>query len=214
MDFLKLIQSLEDLLYEFIVWALLLPKTLIRATFRPDWMVSYVNQQWDKKPEEQYDEYITPGLFFIAMAVLPSALLTWAQNMEFDLLQSLTQINENNLITSALTTLISILIYLIWLKWLNKHTIKRSGLKRLFMIQCYLVTPPQLIYILLIVLGWGELGSVSVSLAGTALLVFYESFAFKDEMKVSWWKGLWYAAIPYLAFFVVAILIVVALGLV
>lgn len=212
MDFLKLIQSLQDLIFEMVVWALLIPKTIFRTIFRPAWMVTYVNQEFEKPADEQFDEYMPPALFFLAMAVIPSALLTWAQNMEFDLIESLRQLNETNLLTSAFTTLISILIYLVWIKWLNKHPVKRSGLKRLFMIQCYLVTPPQLIYVLFLFFNLGAVGSLGVSLLGTALLVFYESFAFQDELKVSWLKGLWYAAIPYLAFFVVSVLIVVGLS--
>lgn len=212
MDFLKLIQSLQDLIFEMVVWALLIPKTIFRAIFRPAWMVTYVNQEFEKPADEQFDEYMPPGLFFLAMAVIPSALFTWAQNMDFNLIESLSRLNETNLLTSAFTTLISILIYLVWIKWLNKHPVKRSGLKRLFMIQCYLVTPPQLIYVLLLFFNWGKFGGLAIPLVGTALLIFYESFAFQDELKVSWWKGLWYAAIPYLVFFVVSMLIVIGLG--
>jgi len=208
MDFLKLIQSLQDLIFEIVVWALLIPKTIFRAIFRPAWMVSYVNQEFEKPVDEQFDEYMPPGLFFLAMAVIPSALFAWVQNMNFNLIESLSQLNEENLLTRAFTTLISILIYLVWIKWLNKHPVKRSGLKRLFMIQCYLVTPPQLIYILL-VLFFGGIDNLFVALAGTVLLIFYESFALQDELKVSWWKGLWYAAIPYLVFFVVGVLVII-----
>lgn len=208
MDFLKLIQSLQDLIFEMVVWALLIPKTIFRTIFRPAWMVTYVNQEFEKPADEQFDEFMPPGLFFLAMAVIPSALFAWVQNMDFNLIESLSQLNETNLLTSAFTTLISILIYLVWIKWLNKHPVKRSGLKRLFMIQCYLVTPPQLIYILVIFFGWSSLNSVIISLIGIALLVFYESFAFQDELKVNWWKGLWYAAIPYLVFVVIGVLFV------
>lgn len=199
MDFLKLIQSLQDLIFEIAVWALLIPKTLFHVIFRPAWMVKYVNQEFEKPADEQFDEYMPPGLFFLAMAMIPSALLTWTQNMNFNLIESLSQLSETNLLTSAFTTLISILIYLVWIKWLNKHPVKRSGLKRLFMIQCYLVTPAQFIYVVLI-LFFG-ITNLPVSLVGMALLVFYESFAFQDELKVSWRKGLWLAAIPYVAFF-------------
>lgn len=212
MDFLKLIQSLQDLIFEVVVWALLIPKTIIRTIFRPRWMVQYVNQEFEKPEEKQFDEYMPPGLFFLAMAVIPSALLTWMQGMNFDFIQSLSQLNETNLITSALTTLISILIYLVWIKWISKHPVKRSGLKRLFMIQCYLVTPPQFIYVLLIFFGWGTLGSLPLALIGMALLIFYESFAFEDELKVSWWKGLWYAAIPYVTFITTVALLIIVLN--
>lgn len=207
MDFLKLIQSLQDLIFEIVVWALLIPKTMFQAIFRPAWMVNYVNQEFEKPVDNQYDDYMPPGLFFLAMAVIPSALFAWVQNMDFNLFESLSQLNEANLLTSAFTTLVSILINLVWIKWLAKHPVKRSGLKRLFMIQCYLVTPSQLIYILLISFGLETLGVITVSLIGTALLVFYESFAFQDELKVSWGKGLWYAAIPYLVFFVVILIV-------
>jgi hypothetical protein len=207
MDFLKLIQSLQDLIFEIVVWALLIPKTIFRVIFRPVWMVNYVNQEFEKPTDEQFDEYMPPGLFFLAMAVIPSALFAWAQNMNFNLIESLSQLNEENLLTSAFTTLISILIYLVWIKWLNKHPVKRSGLKRLFMIQCYLVTPPQLIYVLLVLL-FGGMGNTFISLAGTALLVFYEAFAFQDELKVSWAKALWYAAVPYMAFVLFSIMVI------
>ncbi|MFN3490617.1 MAG: hypothetical protein ACK40V_00185 [Anaerolineales bacterium] len=212
MDFLKLIQSLQDLIFEVVVWALLIPKTIIRTIFRPKWMVQYVNQEFEKPEEKQFDEYMPPGLFFLAMAVIPSALLTWMQGMNFNFAESLSQLSESNLITSALTTLISILIYLVWIKWLSKHPVKRSGLKRLFMIQCYLVTPPQLLYVLFIFFGWGTVDSLPLALLGMAMLIFYESFAFEDEMKVNWWKGLWYAAIPYVVFFVLAVLFALILN--
>lgn len=213
MDFLKLIQSLQDLIFEIVVWALLIPKTIFRAIFRPAWMVNYVNQEFEKPTSEQFDEYMSPGLFFLAMAVIPSALFTWVQNMmDFDLLESLSRLNESNLISSALTTLISILIYLVWIKWLTQHPLKRSTLKRLFMIQCYLVTPPQLLYLLLAFLGWGSSGSVFIPLIGTALLIFYEAFAFQDELKVSWWKGLWYASIPYLVFLTIRVVFTIVLN--
>lgn len=212
MDFLKLIQSLQDLIFEMVVWALLIPKTIFQTIFRPTWMVNYVNQEFEKPADEQFDEYMPPGLFFLAMAVIPSALFAWVQNMDFNLIESLSQLNETNLLTSAFTTLISILIYLVWIKWLNKHPVKRSGLKRLFMIQCYLVTPPQLIYLVLAFFGWNSSGNVFVPLIGTALLIFYESFAFQDELKVNWWKGLWYAAIPYLVFLIIGVSLVLILN--
>lgn len=208
MDFLKLIQSLQDLIFETVVWALLIPKTILRAMLRPRWMVQYVNEEFDKPEEKQFDEYMPPGLFFLAMAVIPSALLTWAQGMNVDFVQSLSQLNEANLIVSALSTLISILIYLVWIKWLSKSPVKRSGLKRLFMIQCYLVTPPQLLYVLFLFFGWGTVDSLPLALLGMAALIFYESFAFEDELKVTWLKGLWYAALPYVAFFVVTLVVV------
>jgi hypothetical protein len=55
------------------------------------------------------------------------------------------------------------------------------------------------------VLFTGKLGILTVALIGTFLPILYESFAFKDELKIGWWKGVWYAALPYLAFTVIYI---------
>ncbi len=200
MDFLKIIQSLQDLVYEIVVWALLLPKTILRAVLRPDLMTAYVNQEWGKEPEEQFDEYLSPTLFFLLVAVLPSAMFTWMTDASFAPNSAWAQLTESNLITSTITTTITLLIYLVWLEWLNKRPLRRSGLKRLFFIQCYLITPPQLIYILLVFWGMNSIGYYNIAIIGAVLLIIYESFAFKDELKVSWWKGLGYAALPYLIF--------------
>ena len=73
MDLVKLIQSLQELVFEIFVWILLLPKTLFRALTRPDLMVKYVNSELQKDPEKQFDDYLSPVLFFLLLAVIPAA---------------------------------------------------------------------------------------------------------------------------------------------
>lgn len=208
MDLLKLIQSLQELIYELVVWALLLPKTLLRAVFRPDLTVKYVNGEWKKEPEEQFDEYLAPAAFFIIVAVLPAAAIAVMSGTSIAVAPAVT---EADLFYSVLVMLITMLIYLAWIEWLNKRPLKRSGLKRLFYIQCYLVSSAQLVYTLLLLFALNLLGLFTIALLGMAILIFYESFAFKDELNVGWWKGLWYAALPYLAFFLLLFLAAMAM---
>ncbi|MBI3169032.1 MAG: hypothetical protein HYZ22_11170 [Chloroflexi bacterium] len=203
MDILKLIQSLQDLMYELVVWALLLPKTLLRAIFRPDLIVAYVNREWKKPPEEQFDDYLPPVVFFIITAVLPITAITVMNSTSSTFTPSVT---EEELFFSALIALITLIIYLAWIEWLNKRPLKRSGLKRLFYIQCYLVSSSQLIYSLLLLFSLNLLGLLPVAILGMVILILYESFAFVDELKVGWWQGLWYAALPYLTFFILSAL--------
>ena len=56
MDFARLLQSVEDAVYEIMVWITLLPKTLFRAATRPAWAMQYVSDEWEKKPDERFDE--------------------------------------------------------------------------------------------------------------------------------------------------------------
>ena len=113
MDFIKLIQSLQELVFEMVVWVLLLPKTFFRALLRPDLMVKYVNSELQKEPEKQFDDYISPVLFYLMLAVIPAALYTWmGQNTALEG-EPFLGLTENNVLTSVLTTLISLLIYLV-----------------------------------------------------------------------------------------------------
>ncbi len=80
MDFGKLFQSVEDAVYEVMVWILLLPKTLIRSLFRPRWVIQYVNEEWEKKTEDRFDEYLSPVLLWLMVAVLPLTVSTLVQN--------------------------------------------------------------------------------------------------------------------------------------
>jgi hypothetical protein len=210
MDFVKLIQSLQELVFEIVVWVLLLPKTFFRALVRPDLMVKYVNTELQKEPEKQFDDFISPVLFYLMLAVIPAALYTWMGDGITQQGESFFGLTENNVWMSVLTTLISLLIYLVWIEGLNRRPLRRSGLRRLFFIQCYLVTPAQLIYTLLLTAGFGSMNPAILGLLGTLVLISYEAFAFSDELKVNLVKGLGYAALPQLALFV-ALLIAASL---
>jgi len=201
MDLVKLIQSLQELVFEIVVWILLLPKTLFRALARPDLMVKYVNSELQKEPEKQFDDYVPPVLFFLLLAVIPAAFYTWTGQGGTENGGPLSPLTENNVLASAITTSISLLIYLVWIEGLNKRPLRRSGLRRLFFIQCYLVTPAQLIFTLLVT-SLGSVNPILVGLLGTVILISYEAFAFSDELKVNLIRGLGYAALPQVALFV------------
>lgn len=196
MDILKIIQSLQDFMYELVVWVLLLPKTIFRAVFRPGWMVAYVNEEWEKKPEDRFDEYLSPALFLLVVAVIPNTLFSWmGRNVVTSDVTA--QLTEDNLVASTLAVLVCLLIYLFWIQILSKQPVRRSVLKRLFFIQCYLVAPAQLIYVLLAVFGLNTIGTLLVWVLNIFITTFYEAFAFRDELKVSLLKGWMFAILPY-----------------
>lgn len=196
MDILKIIQSLQDFMYELVVWVLLLPKTIFNAIIRPGWMVDYVNREWNKTADERFDEFLSPALFLLVVAVIPNTLFNW---MGKEILTSdiAAQLTEDNLVASTLSVLVCLLVYLFWLQLLSKQPVRRSTLKRLFYIQCYVVAPAQLIYILLAAFGLNTIGAYLVWAINIFITTFYEAFAFRDELKIGLFKGWLFALLPY-----------------
>lgn len=195
MDILKIIQSLQDFMFELVVWVLLLPKTIFNAVVRPGWVVAYVNQEWEKQPEDRFDEYLSPALFLLVVAVIPNALFNWmGGSLNADVTARLT---EDNLVASTLSVLVCLLVYIFWLQVLCKQPVRRSTLKRLFYIQCYLVAPAQLIYLLLEFLQLNAFGALFVWVVNIFVTTFYEAFAFRAELQVGLFKGWLLAVLPY-----------------
>jgi len=69
MDFLKLLRSLEEFLYELCTWFLFFPRTLYRVIVHPRRMAQYVNTELTQKLDNQFDDAISPPMFLM-LAVL------------------------------------------------------------------------------------------------------------------------------------------------
>jgi hypothetical protein len=194
MDLVKMLRSLEDAVYEIIAWVMLLPKTFLRVATRPDWVPGYVNDEFKKESAERFDDYLSPVIFWVLVAVVPVVLLApdeVSARSEF-----MAAIEESNLLEAALIALVTPMVYMIWMEWLNKRPIKRSTLKRQFYIQCYLVSPVQAAYTLLVRFVAPSSAFTFLSAAIVGLVIFYQLFAFRDELKVGLWKAAWLASVP------------------
>src|SRR3569833_1714160 len=74
MDFVKLLRSFEEFLYEIMAWLLFYPRTLWRVMCRPLAMMRYSDQEQHDKAEEQYKDAISPPLFMIISIVIAHLL--------------------------------------------------------------------------------------------------------------------------------------------
>lgn len=74
MDFLKLIQQLDELLYEVMSWLVFYPVTLWRALTRPLKMMDYSDAELGDPAERQYTDTLSPPLFLLLTLVLSHAL--------------------------------------------------------------------------------------------------------------------------------------------
>ena len=73
MDFLKLIQSLDELLYEIMSWLIFYPVTLWRALTRPLKMMDYADTELGDPAERQYSDTLSPPLFLLLTIALTHA---------------------------------------------------------------------------------------------------------------------------------------------
>src|SRR5437016_3572875 len=71
MNILKILQSLEELLYELALWVILLPKTFFKVLFQPQWTYTYLISEWEKEPGDRYEHYMSPIFFWVIIAVSP-----------------------------------------------------------------------------------------------------------------------------------------------
>ena len=73
MDFLKLIQSLDELLYEVMSWLIFYPVTLWRALTRPLKMMDYSDVEQGDASDQQYTDTLSPPLFLLLSLILVHA---------------------------------------------------------------------------------------------------------------------------------------------
>lgn len=197
MDFGKLFQSVEDAVYEVMVWILLLPKTLFFSMFKPKSAIKYVVEEWEKKPDERFDEYLSPVLLWLIVAVLPLSLVALLSDTNIQTFADFTKAlsDGDKFLTRTLYAMIVPFIYIVWMEMINKRPVKKSTLKRSFYMHCYALAPAQFLF--------GVALFVDATYIFTALtiilLAVYEGFVFQAELGVNYKKALLYAATPQLA---------------
>lgn len=73
-DVVGFLEGIEKLAYKILVWIILIPKTLWRIIFNPDWVPAYVNVEL-KKEKSAFDEYISPIILLLVVALIPTLII-------------------------------------------------------------------------------------------------------------------------------------------
>lgn len=144
MDFLKLLRSLEEFLYELCTWLLFFPRTLFRVLVHPRRMAAYVDSELEAKEDRRFDDAISPPMFLM-LAVLA------AHGVELLLHQTVVGTNtlsrdilgneESLLLYRSVTFAIWPLVMTIYLLHRRRVPITRESMRRPFFMQCYLTAP-------------------------------------------------------------------------
>jgi hypothetical protein len=145
MDFLRIIRSLEELLYEVMGWLVFYPRTLWRIVVDPVSMMRYSDREQGDAPERQYADTLSPPLFLMltvlvahGFALAMGAKLPEARTAIAKLLLSSEQ---NLLILRSILFSIFALVAATTLIRRQRRELDRNTLRAPFYTQCYLTAP-------------------------------------------------------------------------
>lgn len=206
MDFSKTLKSIEDVVYEVMVWILFLPKTLFRVTFQPKWGMDYILEEFNpkKEPDDRFDEYLSPVLLWLITTVIPfSLVLVFSGELKEGESVFAKAVSSDNFLKSALYMMIVPFVYIVSIEMKNKQSIRRSSLKRAFYKHCYALTPGLWLTAIFSIMGFAI--SPVFIIPALAALPIYEAFVFQSELnaelkgnesKIAYGKAFLYALVP------------------
>jgi hypothetical protein len=149
MDPLKLLESIEEVLYRTALWVLLIPNTIITIVCRPYWIFSYVTEELEKEAGERFTDKVSPVLLWALVALSPYVLVLdflaklsdsrVAKEVEWKALTSAPW--STRLIVVAVVALAGPLAFAKRSLLDLKISANRDTLRGPFFIQCYCFTP-------------------------------------------------------------------------
>lgn len=95
MDFMKLLKSFEELLYEVMVMLVFFPRTLWLTLRYPQRMMDYADTELGDVQNDQYTDTLSPPLFLMMCLGLSHAISLMAKTENTDVLPSMLQSTEN-----------------------------------------------------------------------------------------------------------------------
>lgn len=143
MDFMKVLKSLEELLYELVSWLVFYPLTLWRTLISPMSMMRYADLELADRPEDQYDDVISPPLFLLITLLIAQGISTLMPRGAADTAAeaALAASDTNLLIARGVIFGIFPLAMAVTLIVSKEIKVTRDTLRPPFFSQCYVAAP-------------------------------------------------------------------------
>lgn len=212
MDFKEAISSIGELLFEYAISIILIPRTLIKVLIKPVWALDYLTSSNSENVKLRYEKYSNPVLFWIVIGILPYFFIIngYFQGVAGDKLrEAYNGIGTVNVIGGLALFLVSFPLSCAFILHLFKYKgIMKTAFKRSFYIQLYLTAPVLLFYIPVffidelpdtwaVVLGFLSFGII-------IWFLFCETFIIKKELGYHWLICLCILVLMYLMFYIFA----------
>jgi len=148
MDFLKIVKSIEELLYEVMTWLVFYPRTMWLSVSRPLEMMEYSDTEQTEAPEKQYVDTLSPPLFLL-LSIVIAHVIEVAAREKIVLGKGVgAEIEGSHEYLLALRMIIYSLFPLMFaIAVLRRqgHKIDRGHLRAPFFSQCYIAAPTALL---------------------------------------------------------------------
>ncbi|EXG83030.1 hypothetical protein G570DRAFT_0007 [Sphingomonas jaspsi DSM 18422] len=199
MDFLKLLKSLEELLYEVIVLIVFYPRTLWLTLRHPQRMMDYADTELGDVQSGQYSDTVSPPLFLMLTLALSYGLgeamhVTPAGNLP-------SQLADPERLLAFRAVLFSVVPLFLSLKLLSdlKVALDRETLRAPFYAQCYVTAPFALSFGLALSLVAhdgvrSKLVGLTIFLVGTMWFIWQQAHWFAAKRGTGLFTG-WLTAV-------------------
>jgi hypothetical protein len=206
MDFVRLIRSVEEFVYEICVWILLIPKTLFKIIFNPKWVILYIKEELAKEEKKQFQEYVPPMLFWVLIVVIPTFIILRTLSVELSLEnKTFTELWGNSLETKILVISAFLVAGPLTFSWgiqkKQKKPITKDSFRENFYIQVYVFSPLQFFTVWIFLVNDEMTGTLteiiilSFVLIGSLYAWWFiacEMYVIKTLLNTQWWKSfLW-----------------------
>jgi len=139
------IRSVEELVYEIIIWIVLYPKTIFKVLFNPSGMRKYITEEFIKEPEKRFKEYLSPFIFWALSWCIPLLIfvLTYSGNRD-ELSASTLRLFSN--IEILILNLLGPVVFTTGIFMVSKENLTKESFRRPFYITLAFFSPGLLIF--------------------------------------------------------------------
>ncbi|MFN6935025.1 MAG: hypothetical protein ACK4NZ_07725 [Tsuneonella sp.] len=210
---MKILKSLEEALYEVMVWLVFYPLTMWQVLTRPAAMMSYADDELDDADVDRYSDKLSPPIF-LAITLGLSHVLELAMGIHTEQPGVLSQ--DQNLIAFRMIVF-SVFPLVLAVRLLRRKgvALDRKTLRPPFYAQCFVAAPWALVAAaatLYASAGGASPRRTAVAIAVvTVAWIWYMALQanwFARNLDISWARGLWNAVVTFLQ----ATVIIIALA--
>jgi hypothetical protein len=193
LDFIKVIRSLEELLYEVVTWLVFYPRTMWRILAHPAATTRYSEDEQTDAPAEQYTDTLSPPLLLMLTILIAHGFeIGMGAKMpetKTAVARALFGSEQNLLMLRALLFSIFPLVAATTLLGRRQLVLDRTALRGPFFSQCYLTAPFALVISVAGVLvrmatDTTKLAGAALALAGIVWYLGVETGWFRRQLDV------------------------------
>ncbi|RVT94053.1 hypothetical protein [Sphingomonas crocodyli] len=145
MDFMRILQSLEEFLYEVMTWLIFYPRTMWRSIRHPIQMLRYSDRELNDPLEDRFADTLSPPLFLMLTILLSHAVElashTALPPTHSPIGKEIMASDQNLLILRSILFAIYPLMFALRRLQRQRAALNRETLRKPFFAQCFVAAP-------------------------------------------------------------------------